>query len=32
MYQKGFIDPLQGILDAIGWQTEKTATLFDFFT
>ena len=32
MYQKGFIDPLQGILDAIGWQTEKHATLFDFFT
>jgi DNA polymerase elongation subunit (family B) len=32
MYQKGFIAPLQGILDAIGWQTEKQATLFDFFT
>ena len=32
MYQKGFIDPLQGILDAIGWKTEKQATLFDFFT
>ena len=32
MYQKGFIDPMQGILDAIGWQTEKQATLFDFFT
>ena len=32
MYQKGFIDPLQGILDVIGWQTEKQATLFDFFT
>jgi DNA polymerase elongation subunit (family B) len=32
MYQKGFIDPLQGILDTIGWQTEKQATLFDFFT
>ena len=32
MYQKGFIDPLQGILDAIGWKTEKHATLFDFFT
>ena len=32
MYQKGFIDPLQGILDAIGWKTEKQATLLDFFT
>ncbi len=32
MYQKGFLDPLQGILDVIGWQTEKQATLFDFFT
>ena len=32
MYQKGFIDPLKGILDVIGWQTEKQATLFDFFT
>ena len=32
MYQKGFIDPMQGILDAIGWKTEKQATLFDFFT
>ena len=31
MYQKGFIDPLQVILDAIGWKTEKQATLFDFF-
>ena len=32
MYQKGFLDPLQGILDVIGWKTEKQATLFDFFT
>ena len=32
MYEKGFIAPLQGILDAIGWKTEKQATLFDFFT
>ena len=32
MFQKGFIDPLQGILDVIGWKTEQQATLFDFFT
>ena len=32
MYQKGFLDPLQGILDPLGWKTEKQATLFDFFT
>ena len=25
MYQKGFIDPLQGILDVIGWKTEKAS-------
>lgn len=27
-FQKSFIDPLQIILDCIGWQTEKKATLF----
>ena len=32
MFQKSFIDPLQVILDTIGWQSEKTATLFDFFS
>ena len=32
MYRKSFIDPLQTILDSIGWKTERTATLFDFFT
>lgn len=32
MYQKSFIDPLQAILTPIGWQTERTATLFDFFS
>ena len=32
MYRKSFIDPLQTILDSVGWQTERTATLFDFFT
>ena len=32
MYRKSFIDPLQTILDSVGWQTERTATLFDFFS
>ena len=32
MFTKGFIDPLQGILDTIGWHTEKVSTLEDFFT
>ena len=32
MWSKAFIDPLQTILDSIGWETEKQATLFDFFT
>ena len=32
MFTKGFIDPLQGILDVIGWNTEKVNTLEDFFS
>ena len=32
MFTKGFIDPLQGILDVIGWNTEKVTTLEDFFS
>ena len=32
MYTKGFIDPLKGILDTIGWKTEHVATLEDFFS
>lgn len=32
MFSKGFIDPLQVILDVIGWKTEKTTTLDDFFS
>ena len=32
MYQKSFLDPLKAILDVIGWQTEKTASLEDFFS
>ena len=32
MYTKGFIDPLQAVLDVIGWKTEKTTSLDDFFS
>ena len=32
MYEKGFIDPLRAILDVIGWKTERTTTLDDFFS
>jgi len=32
MYNKGFIDPLKGILDTIGWKTEHVTTLEDFFS
>ena len=31
MYTKGFLDPLQAVLDTIGWKTEKVGTLDDFF-
>ena len=31
MYNKGFIDPLKGILDTIGWNTEHVNTLEDVF-
>lgn len=30
-WQKVYISPLKKILDAIGWETEKTITLSDFF-
>ena len=32
MYEKGFLDPLQAVLDTIGWKTEQVGTLDDFFS
>ena len=31
-YEKTFIDPIKVILDCMGWTTEKTSTLEDFFS
>ena len=31
-YQKTFIDPIKVILDCMGWKTEKSSTLEDFFS
>jgi hypothetical protein len=30
-YEKSFVEPLKTILDAIGWQVEKTSSLESFF-
>lgn len=30
-YEKAFLDPLKIILDSIGWKSEKTSSLEDFF-
>lgn len=32
IFQKGFIDPLQSIMDSVGWHTEKQVTLESFFS
>jgi DNA polymerase elongation subunit (family B) len=31
-FDKAFVDPLKIILDTIGWKTERTSTLEDFFS
>ena len=30
-FDKGYLEPIRTILDAVGWRTEKTQTLEDFF-
>jgi hypothetical protein len=30
-FEKSFLDPIKSLTNAIGWHTEKIATLGDFF-
>jgi DNA polymerase elongation subunit (family B) len=30
-FQKSFLEPIKSIMDTIGWDTEKRATLMSFF-
>jgi DNA polymerase elongation subunit (family B) len=30
-FEKSFVEPLKIVLDSIGWKTEKTSSLEDFF-
>jgi hypothetical protein len=30
-FEKSYLDPLRNILSAIGWNTEQTITIEDFF-
>ena len=31
-YDKAFLDPIRVILDCMGWKTEKTSSIEDFFS
>jgi hypothetical protein len=30
-FEKAFVEPLKGVLDVIGWDTERRSSLNDFF-
>ena len=31
-FQKSFVEPLKGVLDVIGWETERKSSLESFFS